>query len=68
MLYIMHNKAMSTFPRWMAAAAQAFSKWIESCVAQGFARLRARSREVSSQSWATIRRTMACDPDGHDEP
>ena len=29
---------------------------------------RARSREVSTQSWATIRGTMVRDSDGHNEP
>ena len=66
--YITHNEAMSTFPQWMAAAAQAFSKWIESWVAQDFATFQARSHEVSAQSWATIRGTMVRNPDGHDEP
>ena len=28
--YITHHEAMSTSPRWMAAAAQTFSQWIES--------------------------------------
>ena len=28
--YIMHDEAMSPFPQWMAAAAQAFGQWIES--------------------------------------
>ena len=64
--YITHNKAMSTFPQRMAAEAQAFSKWIESWVAQDFATFRARSREVSAQSWATIRGTLV--PHGHDQP
>ena len=48
--YITHNKAMSTFPRWMAAAAQAFSEWIESRVAQDVPTFWARSCEVSAQS------------------
>ena len=56
------------FPQWMAAVAQAFTRWIESWVAQDFPTFRARSREVSAQSWATIRGTMVCNPDGHDEP
>ena len=30
--YIRCAKAMSTFPQWMAAAAQAFSAWLESWV------------------------------------
>ena len=52
----------------MAAAAQAFNAWLESWVAHDFPTFRARSREVSAQSWATIRSTMVCDLDGHDEP
>ena len=65
--YITHNKAISTFPEWMAAAAQAFSKWIEYWVAQDFPTFRAQTREVSAQSWATIRGTMVRDSDDHDE-
>ena len=52
----------------MAAAAQTFSPWIESSVAQGFRTFRARSREVSAQSWAIIRGTMVRDSHGHNEP
>ena len=52
----------------MAAEAQAFSKWIESWLPQDFTTFRARSREVSAHSRATIRGTMVCNPDGHDEP
>ena len=37
-------------------------------MAQDFATFRARSREVSAQSRATIRGTMVRNPDGHDEP
>ena len=59
---------MSTFPQWMAAAAQTFGQWIESWVAQGFPTFRVRSHEVSAQSWATIRGTMVRDSDGHDVP
>ena len=66
--YITPNAAMSTFPQWIAGAAQAFSKWIESSVGQDFATPRARSRESSAQSRTTIRGTMVRNPDGHDEP
>ena len=59
---------MSTFLQRTAAAAQAFSKWIESWVAQDFTTFQARSREVSAQSWATIRGTMERNPDVYDEP
>ena len=66
--YITHNETTSTFPQWMAAAAQTFSQWIESWVAQDFPTFRGRSREVSAQSWATIRGTMVRDSAGHDKP
>ena len=59
---------MSTFPQWMATAAQAFSAWIESWVAQYFATFRARFREVSVQSCATIRGAMVRNPEGHNQP
>ena len=49
------------FPQWTAAAAQAFSQWIKSWVAQDLPTFRARSSEVSAQSWATIRGTMVRD-------
>ena len=65
--YITHAEAMSTFPWWMAAAAQAFSQWIESYVAQNFPAFREQSRTVPAQSWATIRGTMVRDPDGRGE-
>ena len=52
----------------MAAAAQAFSKWMECLVAQDFAAFRERSRTVSAPSWATIRGTMVRERDGHCEP
>ena len=66
--YITHVEAMSTFPQLMVAAAQAFSQWIESWVAQDFPAFRERSRTVSAQSWATIHGTMVRDPDGRGEP
>ena len=65
---IMYDKVMSTFPQWMATAAQAFSPWLESWVARDFAVLCARSRQVSAQSWATVRGTMVRDSDDCDEP
>ena len=34
--YIAHEEAMSLFPHWMAAVAQAFSQWIGSWMAQDF--------------------------------
>ena len=66
--YITHVEAMSTFPHWMAAAAQAFSHWIESWVAQEFPAFRERSHTVSAQCWATIYGTMVRGPDGRGEP
>ena len=66
--YIAYNEAMSTFPQWMAAAAQALSAWLQSWVTEDFAAFRARSTEVSAQSWASIRGTMVRDSDGHNEP
>ena len=62
--YITHNEAMSTF----LECTQAFSKWIESWVAQDLTTFRARSREVSADAWATIWGTMVRNPDGHDKP
>ena len=35
-LYITHDEAMSTFPQWMAAAAQAFGQWIKAWAAQDY--------------------------------
>ena len=66
-LYVRHNEAMSMFSQCMAAAAQGFSKYIESWVALYFATFRVPSREVSAHSWATICGTMVSNPDGHDE-
>ena len=59
---------MCLFPHWMAAVAQAFSRWIESWVAHDYPALRERSRMVSAQSWATVRGTMVRGPDGQSEP
>ena len=66
--YITPDEAMSTFPHWMAAAAQAFGQWIESWVAQDYGTFRERSRTVSAQSWAKIRGTVVRDSDGDGEP
>ena len=66
--FITYDEAMSTFPQWMAAAAQAFSQWIESWVAQDYPTFWERSRMVSAQSCATIRGTMVRDSDGQGEP
>ena len=66
--YITYDEAMSTFPQWMAAAAQAFNAWLESWETRDFAASRARSREVSAEPWATVRGTMVRDSDGRDEP
>ena len=41
---------------------------MEAWLAQDFPRFRARSREVSAQSSATIRGTMVRNSDGHEEP
>ena len=47
---ITHDEAMSTFPQWMAAAAQAYGQWIEPWVAQDYPQFRERSHTVSAQS------------------
>ena len=65
--YIAHEEAMSLFPHWMAAVAQAFSQWIRSWVARDFPAFREWSRVVSAQSWATVRGTMVRDPDGQSD-
>ena len=66
--YIAHEEAMSLFPHWMAAVAQAFSQWIGSWVAPDVPAFREWSRVVSAQSWATVRGTMVRDPDGQNDP
>ena len=67
--YITHDEAISTFLRWMAAAAQAFGQWIKLWVAQYYHALRERSRTVSAQSRARFRGgTMVRDSDDHGEP
>ena len=48
--YIANEEAMSLFPHWMAAVAQAFSQWIGSWVAQDIPAFREWSRVVSAQS------------------
>ena len=65
--YIAHEEAMSLFPHWMAAVAQAFSQWIGSWVARDIPAFREWSRVVSAQSWATVRGTMVRDPDGQND-
>ena len=66
--YIAHEQAMSLFPHWMAAVAQAFSQWIGSWVARDIPAFREWSRVVSAQSWATVRGTMVRDPAGQNDP
>ena len=45
-----HEEAMSLFPRWMAAVAQAFSQWIGSWITGDYPAFREWSRVVSAQS------------------
>ena len=66
--YITYEEAMSSFPHWMAAVAQAFSQWIESWMVQDYPAFRERSRMVSQQFLATVRGTMVRGPDGQSEP
>ena len=65
---IAHEEAMSLFPHWMAAVAQAFSQWIGSWVAPDFTAFKEWSRVVSAQSWALVRGTMVRSPDGQSDP
>ena len=65
--YIAHEGAMSLFPHWMAAVAQAFSQLIGSWVARDIPAFREWSRVVSAQSWATARGTVVKDPDGQND-
>ena len=65
---IAHEKAMSLFPHWMAAVAQAFSQWIGSWVARDITAFSKWSRVVSAQSWALVRGTMVRSPDGQSDP
>ena len=66
--YIAHEEAMSLFPHWMAAVAQAFSHWIGSWMARDFPALREWSRLVSAQSWAMVGGTMVRGPDRQSDP
>ena len=65
---IAHQEAMSLFPDWMAAVAQAFSQWIGSWVARDFTAFSEWSRVMSAQSWALVRGTMVRSPDGQSDP
>ena len=66
--YITYEEALSSFPLWMAAVAQAFSQWIESWMTQDYPAFGERSRMVSAQSWATVCGTTVRGPDGQSEP
>ena len=68
MSYITYEEAISSFPHWMAAVAQAFNQWIGSWMTQDHPAFRERSRMVSAQSGATVRGTMVRGPDGQTEP
>ena len=65
---IAQEEAMSLFPHWMAAVAQAFSQWIGSWVAGDITTFREWSRVVSAQSWALVRGTMVRSLDGKSDP
>ena len=65
---IAHEEAMSLFPHWMAAVAQAFNRWIGSWVARDITAFREWSRVVSAQSWALVRGTMVRSPGGQSDP
>ena len=66
--YIEHEEAMSLFPHWMAAVAQAFDLWKGSWVARDITTFREWSRVVSAQSWAQVRGTEVRSPDGRSDP
>ena len=66
--YITYEEAMSSFPHWMAAMAQALSQWIESWMVWDYRAFWERSRMVSAQSWATVRGTVVRGLDGQSEP
>ena len=66
--YIAHEEAMSLFPHWMAAVAQAFSQWTGSWMARDFPAIREWSSVVSAQSWAMRRGTMVRGLDGQSDP
>ena len=65
---IEHEEALSLFPHWMAAVAQAFDRWIGSWVARDVTAFREWSRVVSAQSWAQVRGTKVRSPDGQSDP
>ena len=65
---IAHEEAMSLFPHWMPAVAQAFNLWIGSWVARDITTFREWSRVVSAQSWALVRGTKVRSPDGQSDP
>ena len=66
--YIAGEEAMSLFPHWMAAVAQAPSQWIGSWMAWDFSAFREWSRVVSAQSWAMVSGTLVRGPDGQSDP
>ena len=66
--YIAHEEAMSLFPHWMVAVAQAFGQWIGSWMARDFPAFREWSRVVSAQSWAMVSGTKVRGPDGQSDP
>ena len=66
--YIAHKEAISLFPHWMAAVAQAFSQWIGSWMARDDPAFREWSRVVSAQLWAMVSGTMVRRPDGQSDP
>ena len=65
---IAREEAMSLFPHWMAAVAQAFSQWISSWVARDITTFREWSRVVSAQSWGLVRGNMVRSPDAKSDP
>ena len=65
---IAQEEAMSLFPHWMAAVAQAFGQWISFWVARDIRTIREWSRVVSAQSWAQVRGIMVRSPDGKSDP
>ena len=66
--YIAHEEAMSLFPQWMVAVAQAFSQSIGSWVARDYPAFREWSRGVSAQSRAMVSGTMVRGSDGQSDP
>ena len=61
--YLMQDEARSRFLQWIAAAAQACSQRIKSCMSQDYPTFREGSRMVSALSWATLSGTMVRDSD-----